>query len=250
MIRHKTLVIRTPEGIAFPLVLASPITRFLALAVDLACIYVATGVISAALSFTGLISPDVGAATFMLSSAVISVGYPILLEWRWRGQTIGKRLLRLQVMDGQGLRLQASQIVVRNLLRVVDALPAFYAVGGGAAFLSARGQRLGDLAANTIVVRHPEAIEPDFEKILPGKYNSFREHPHLAARLRQNVTPREAGLALESLLRRDQFEDQARLDLFAEIRAHFERVVHFPAETTDGLSDEQYVRNVVDVLFR
>jgi len=47
----------------------------------------------------------------------------------------------------------------------------------------------GDLAANTIVVRHPAAAEPDFEKILPGKFNSFREYPHLAARLRQNVTP-------------------------------------------------------------
>jgi hypothetical protein len=93
-------------------------------------------------------------------------------------------------------------------------------------------------------------VEPDFEKILPGKYNSFREHPHLAARLRQNVAPREAGLALEALLRRDQFEDQARPALFAEIRAHFEGVVRFPPETTDGLSDEQYVRNAVDVLFR
>lgn len=250
MIRQKTLVIRTPEGIVFPLVLASPISRFLALAVDLACIYVTTGVISAVLSLMGLISADVGTATFMLASAIVSVGYPMLLEWRWRGQTIGKKLLRLQVMDGQGLRLQASQIVIRNLLRGVDALPGFYGVGGAAAFFSSRGQRLGDLAANTIVVRHPEAVEPDFERILPGKYNSFREHPHLAARLRQNVTPREAGLALEALLRRAQFEDNARPALFAEIRAHFEQVVRFPPETTDGLSDEQYVRNVADVLFR
>jgi uncharacterized RDD family membrane protein YckC len=250
MIRQKTLVIRTPEGIVFPLVLASPISRFLALAVDLACIYVTTGVISTVLSLTGLISPDIGTAVFMLASAIVSVGYPMLLEWRWRGQTIGKKLLRLQVMDGQGLRLQASQIVIRNLLRGVDALPGFYGVGGAAAFFSIRGQRLGDLAANTIVVRHPEAVEPDFEKILPGKYNSFREHPHLAARLRQNVTPREAGLALEALLRRAQFEDNARPALFAEIRAHFEQVVRFPPEATDGLSDEQYVRNVADVLFR
>ena len=250
MIRHRTLVVRTPEGIAFPLSLASPLARFLALGIDLACIYIVTGAVSAALSLLGFISPDVGTATFMLASAVVSVGYPMVLEWRWRGQTIGKKLLRLQVMDGQGLRLQASQIVVRNLMRVVDVIPAFYAVGGVAAFLNARGQRLGDLAANTIVVHHVEPMEPDFEKILPGKYNSFRELSHLAARLRQNVSPQEAGLALEALLRRDQFEDQARLTLFAEFRAYFERVVRFPAEITDGLSDEQYVRNVVDVLFR
>jgi len=250
MIRHKTLVIRTPEGIAFPLILASPVVRFLALAVDMACIYIVTGAVSSALAVTRLIDGDVAAAAFMLSSAVVALGYPMFLEWRWRGQTIGKKLLHLQVMDDQGLRLQLSQVVIRNLLRVVDAMPAFYGVGGAAAFFNGRGQRLGDLAANTIVVRHPAAAEPDFEKILPGKFNSFREYPHLAARLRQNVTPREAGLALEALLRRDQVEDTARPALFADIRAHFEPLVRFPVEATDGLSDEQYVRNVVDVLFR
>lgn len=250
MIRHKTLIIRTPEGIAFPLILASPVVRFLALAVDLACIYIVTGMVSSVLALTQLVSGDIATAVFMLSSAVVALAYPMGLEWRWRGQTVGKKLLRLQVMDDQGLRLQLSQIVIRNLLRAVDLLPGFYGVGGAAAFFNGRGQRLGDLAANTIVVRHPAAAEPDFEKILPGKFNSFREYPHLAARLRQNVTPREAGLALEALLRRDQIEDQARPALFADIRAHFAPLVRFPAEVTDGLSDEQYVRNVVDVLFR
>ena len=250
MIRRKTLIIRTPEGIAFPLVIASSVTRFLALAVDLVCIYIVTGAVSSVLAVTRLISGDIAAAAFMLSSALVALAYPIYMEWRWRGQTIGKKLLRLQVMDDQGLRLQLSQIVIRNLLRGVDVLPGFYGVGGAAAFLNGRGQRLGDLAANTIVVRHPEAAEPDFEKILPGKYNSFREFPHLAARLRQNVTPREAGLALEALLRRDQVEDQARPALLADIRTHFEPLVRFPAEALEGLSDEQYVRNVVDVLFR
>lgn len=250
MNRRKTLVIRTPEGIAFPLILASPIVRFLALAVDLACIYIVTGVVSAALSLTGLISADVGAAAFMLASAVISVGYPMVLEWRWRGQTLGKRIFRLQVMDEQGLRLQPSQVVIRNLLRAVDLLPGLYGLGGAVAFLNSRGQRLGDLAANTIVVRHPESREPDFETLLKGKFNSFRDCPHLAARLRQTVSPREAALAVEALLRRDRIEDAARLPLFADLRAHFERRVRFPAEVTDGLSDEQYVRNTVDVLFR
>ena len=250
MIRHKTLIIRTPEGIAFPLILASPVIRFLAVALDLACVYIVTGVVSTVLALTQVVSADVAGAAFMLASVVIALGYPMLLEWRWRGQTIGKKLLRLQVMDDQGLRLQFSQIVIRNLLRAVDFLPGFYGVGGVAAFFNGRGQRLGDLAANTIVVRHPAAAEPDFDKILPGKFNSFRGFPHLAARLRQNVSPREAGLALEALLRRDQIEDHARPALFADIRAHFEPVVRFPPEVIDGLSDEQYVRNVVDVLFR
>ena len=43
---------------------------------------------------------------------------------------------------------------------------------------------------------------------------------------------------------------QARVELFRDIAAHFRQRVPFPAEATDGITDEQYVRNVVDVLYR
>jgi uncharacterized RDD family membrane protein YckC len=248
--RQKVLMIQTPEGIVFPLQIASPVSRFLALVIDQICIYILSGILSTLLGLVGILNWDLAAAFAMLASAIVSIGYPILLEWRWRGQTIGKRAMHLQVMDEQGLRLEFSQIVIRNLLRVVDALPAFYLVGGIASFLNSRGQRLGDMAANTIVIRHPIVAEPDFDQILPGKYNSFREYPHLTARLRQNLSPREAGIALQALMRRDMLEDQARLKLFAELRLHMEEIVRFPPEITDGISDEQYVRNAVDVVFR
>ncbi|MCX7823963.1 MAG: RDD family protein, partial [Verrucomicrobiae bacterium] len=79
--------------------------------------------------------------------------------------------------------------------------------------LSPRAQRLGDLAANTIVTRHPALAEPDVDQLMAGKFNSFRDHPHLAARLRQRVSPGEAAIALQALLRRDEFEPAARVEL-------------------------------------
>src|ERR1041385_4715774 len=149
------LLIQTPEGIVFSLLLAGPVTRFLAWAVDIACIGVLWIVLGSLLGFLGLISLDLARALIVLAYFVIQIGYGITMEWLWRGQTIGKRLLRLRVMDAQGLRLQFSQIVIRNLLRFVDALPAFYLVGGIVCLASGRAQRLGDLAANTIVIRNP-----------------------------------------------------------------------------------------------
>ena len=92
--------------------------------------------------------------------------------------------------------------------------------------------------------------EPDLEGILPDKYNSFRDYPHLAARLRQKITPRKAGILLRALLRRDTLELEARLTLFRALRERTETLAAFPAEVTEGISDEQYVRNVVDILFR
>jgi uncharacterized RDD family membrane protein YckC len=248
--REKTLIIQTPEGVVFPLIIASPIVRFLALVIDIICVYCISGILSGACKLLGLIDMDIAGAFWMVLSFALSFGYFILFEWMWRGQTLGKRMLHLRVIDEQGLRLQASQVVIRNLLRAVDCLPALYLVGGIASFLSPHGKRLGDIAANTIVVSQRTIAEPDLDQILPGNNNSFREYPHLAARLRQNVLPREAGIALQALMRRDSLDDDARLSLFALMRAHMEGIARFPAVVTDGVSDEQYVRNVADILFR
>ncbi len=248
--RTNTLVIRTPEGIVFSLLLAGPVTRCLAYVIDLACITAVATVIRTILALASLISADLVSALSILAFFLIQIGYGILTEWLWRGQTIGKRVLRLRVMDVHGLRLQFSQIVLRNLLRFVDMLPMFYLVGGIACLVSRRAQRLGDLAANTIVVRNPKVEQPDLDQLLAGKYNSLRDYPHLEARLRQRVSADEAAIALQALVRRDQLDLQSRVELFEQIASHFRSVVEFPPEATEGVTAEQYVRNVTDIIFR
>ena len=106
----------------------------------------------------------------------------------------------------------------------------------------------GSLAANTVVVRIPRVAEPDIDQLSPGKFNSLRQHPHLAARLRQRVSPGEAAVAVQALIRREEFDPVERVGLFAELAAHFREKVEFPAEATDGIADEQFLRNIVDVL--
>jgi len=68
------------------------------------------------------------------------------------GATLGKRLVGIRVVGEDGEHVTFGAAVVRNLVRLVDAL-FFYLVGFVSALLSARGQRLGDRAARTIVVR-------------------------------------------------------------------------------------------------
>ncbi|MGA3283781.1 MAG: RDD family protein [Verrucomicrobiota bacterium] len=248
--KTSTLFIRTPEGIVFSQLLAGPVTRFFAWFIDQLCISAAMSILGIALNLLELINWNFGFALSVIGYFVISIGYGIFFEWTWRGQTVGKKLLRLRVVDVEGMRLQFNQIVVRNLLRFVDALPAFYFVGGLTCWLNSRCQRLGDLAANTVVVRNPRVAEPDLDQLLAGKYNSLRQYPHLAARLRQRVSAAEADVVLQALLRREEFDPVARVELFDELAAHFRTKVEFPAEATDGVADEQYLRNVVDVLYR
>ena len=244
------LYIQTPEGVTFALRLAGPVVRFLAFFTDVFCILAITKFINAFAGLLGLISHDISLAFSLLSYFAVSICYGFVMEWYMNGQTLGKRLLQLRVMDAQGLSLTFSQVVIRNLLRFVDALPAFYLAGGAALLLTEKNQRLGDLAANTIVVWSPALKQPDFEEILSGKFNSFREYPHLCARLRQNVSPAEADIVLDALLRRENLEPAPRIELFKTLANHFRSRVPFPEDSTFGLSDEQYIRNIADVLFR
>ncbi len=248
--KTRTLTIRTPEGIAFSLQLAGPLIRFLAWSIDLAAISALSGVLKTVIDLIGLISADLAQAVLMAAYFLVSIGYGIVCEWNFQGRTLGKKLLGLRVVDGQGLRLQFSQVIIRNLIRFVDTLPLFYLVGGLAVLLSPRSQRLGDMAANTLVARNPEIAEPDLQQLLPDKFNSLRTYPHLAARLRQQISTPEAAVALSALLRREALAPLARLGLYHELAVHFKNKVEFPEEAVIGLSDEQYLRNVVDILFQ
>jgi uncharacterized RDD family membrane protein YckC len=250
MNKINTLYIRTPEGIVFSQPLAGPMSRFLAWGIDVACIGLISTVIGIPLSILKLISLDFAEALALILYFLLSISYGVMLEWYWRGQTVGKRIMRLRVIDAHGLKLHAHQIIIRNLLRSVDILPLFYLVGGLSCLLSRRAQRLGDIAASTVVVRIPRREEPDLDQLLAGKFNSLRSHPHLEARLRQRISPAEARIGLQALLRRDQLDATARIDLFQHIAAHYRAAVQFPPDATEGVTDEQYVRNVVDVLYR
>jgi uncharacterized RDD family membrane protein YckC len=241
--------IETPEGISFALPLASTSARSLAWAIDVCAI---TALASSAGKLTealGAVNPDAAAAAYVIAYFICSMGYSMVLEWHWRGQTIGKRLMGLRVVDAEGLRLQFSQVVMRNLLRFVDILPLFYLVGGVATVFSSHRQRLGDLAANTVVIRHVPVSHPDATEALGSAYNSLLSYPHLAARLRSRVGPEEALAALRALRLRDGFDPAARLELFAQMAAHFQSLVRFPDEAVEGLTDEQYVRNVMQIVY-
>jgi uncharacterized RDD family membrane protein YckC len=245
-----TLRIQTPEGISFSFVLASPISRMLAWIIDFACIMGIATLLGYAATFLSVISSDVAQAAYLLLYFAISIGYGILLEWRWRGQTVGKRVLRMRVLDARGLHLDLNQIVLRNLLRAIDSLPFFYAVGGAVSFFNRYSQRLGDLAGNTIVIRTPHITQPDLDRLIKGRFNSLLSYPHLAARMRHLATPQAAGIGLEALMRRDELDPPARVALFGEIADHYRSLVEFPPEAMEQISDEQYVRNVVEILFR
>jgi uncharacterized RDD family membrane protein YckC len=99
-----------------------------------------------------------GEASVRLEDAgvLVFVGLSLLyyfLSEAATGQTLGKRLLRIRVESADGTSAGTGAIVIRTLLRLVDSLPALYALGLVVALITPRRQRLGDLAARTVVAR-------------------------------------------------------------------------------------------------
>ncbi len=247
--RQSSLAIETPEGVVFRYELATPVTRALAWSIDAAAIGMLSTMGAKLSQVAGAVSPDFAGALGVILYFVISVGYGIVLEWRWRGQTLGKRVMSLRVVDAQGLRLQLPQIALRNFLRFVDILPLLYLVGGIAAMVSRKGQRLGDLAANTIVAHERRWEEPELEQVAPAKYNSLLAYPYLAARMRSLASPEAIGIAIRAAASRDGYEPGARVELFGELAGYFRGLVAFPEEAMEGLTDEQFVRSVLRVVY-
>jgi uncharacterized RDD family membrane protein YckC len=243
------LRIRLPEGVTISLQLAGPATRMLAFLLDSAIIAATS---SLALKTTDLVrffSEDLAAAIYILGYFLIYLGYGMACEYFWKGQTLGKWMLGLRVMDVTGLELQFSQVAIRNLLRIFDQLPFWGLVGGVAMLASKHRQRLGDLAAGTVVIRERRPEPSDVSGLVRGRYNSFLPHQILCARVRKLAPPEAGATAVEALMRRDRLDDRARVRLFDELAAYFNGLVPFPASDTEQITSEQYVRNIVEILF-
>jgi uncharacterized RDD family membrane protein YckC len=159
--------IETPEQMSLDLPMAGIGSRFLAVAVD-TLIQVGVGLVALLvtgfLGFLGALSGLGGSSIWLVAAFGIAVfllmfGYFAIFEIIWNGQTPGKRIAGIRVVKDSGRPLTPSETIGRNLLRIVDQLPAFYAIGVLVALLNAQNKRLGDFIAGSIVIREASLSE-------------------------------------------------------------------------------------------
>ncbi len=219
-------VIASPEGVLLELLLAGPTSRMLAYAIDLICIGMlaafivllfANPLVLLRSAVTGLgeqwadelRDPEraidavrqiaLYAVSFgLLLQVIAETCYFALFESLAGGRSPGKRIVGLRVVSEQGRAIGAAQALARNLLRFIDALPIGYVLGISSVLLSSRRQRLGDIAAGTLVVRldrPPVAISVD-DSAHPGDEAFVFDRSQS-----RRIGPREIRLARESLRR-------------------------------------------------
>ncbi len=153
---QETMRIATPEGVSLELSLAGLGSRFVALLADTFLQGVALALVIVGLVVTDADRFAFGAVVAVAIFALLFV-YPMAFELAAGGRTPGKRWSSLRVVCDDGSPLTFRSSALRNVLRLVDILPGLYLVGAIAIFATRANQRLGDLAAGTLVVREPRS---------------------------------------------------------------------------------------------
>jgi uncharacterized RDD family membrane protein YckC len=162
--------IQTPEGLDLDLTLAGLGSRMIAAVVDailigLLVFMVAFG--ASRLSLGGLDGGIFVQAVVTIAITLVILGYLVGFEALNEGRTPGKRAVGIRVVTTEGDSIGFLAAFLRNLLRVIDFLPAVFIVGAGSILLTKTNQRLGDIAANTIVIRErlPHVDRAELEHI-------------------------------------------------------------------------------------
>jgi uncharacterized RDD family membrane protein YckC len=133
--------------------------------------------------------------------------YFVLFEAFRNGQTPGKKVLRIRVIKEGGYPIGFLESVIRNLLRIVDFLPAAYLLGICLIFVNKRHQRLGDMAAGTVVIREQSylpIVSPE------GETGNFHQSPYESLLARIELNSQEYELIARFLQRRAELDPSHR----------------------------------------
>ena len=241
MKRH---VILTPEHVLIELQPAGLGSRFLALVVDATII---AGLSSLMASSLLLVLPAaVAGAVAITLNFVLAWGYHIFFEVRHHGRSPGKRLVGLRVVDGYGLPLTFQQSFVRNVARALDLAPVAYGLGGIVCRFDPRGRRLGDILANTLVIREARPIEYDRREVRSRAFNSLRT-PRVRRLIARRIGLEERELLQRLVERADGLDPQVRFDLMQDVGTHYRTVLGLE---DPYLSGENLVRGLAALLSR
>ena len=161
------LSVDTPELVTLDFPLAGIGSRFIAIVIDslLQAAIILTMIFGAMLFLPSLLKFGAASAKWFIAMTIL---IPFLLQWGyftlfeafWNGQTPGKRVAKIRVIQQSGRAVTLFESLARNLVRIIDFLPTTYITGVISIFITSRNQRLGDLVASTLVVHEGQTREP------------------------------------------------------------------------------------------
>jgi uncharacterized RDD family membrane protein YckC len=222
--------IETPEQIDVSLEVAGLGSRFMAQVVDwlakgLGALFL--GLLAfILLTLLGVVVEDRAVLTYLGAAGAailyfLFLTYDVFFEVRWDGQTPGKMLAGIRVIRENGSPVDVRSACIRFFLAFADFLPIFHLLGGLLVLLTARSQRLGDLAAGTLVIREralemPVDPSKEVERLASGEFTFSGEQ--LAA-----CTPHDRTILRSFFQRYHDLQPRARQMLALRLADEFVR---------------------------
>lgn len=238
--------ISTPENVDLHLELAGLANRIVAAYIDtvitylaILLIYLAMGIGVYVLKEYGLdkevrdIISTVALIVAFLASFVIFFGYFMFFEIIWRGQTPGKKIMNIRVINQNGEPVTTSSIIMRNLLRVVDVGVGL--IGVVVMLFGKTERRLGDIAASTLVIK--ELKDHGSEIIIDRS-----RHQEIFADTAR-LTPPEYELLTSYLSRRSKLAHGYKERLASKLEGYFRNKLQSPyhGESPDFYLESLYL---------
>jgi uncharacterized RDD family membrane protein YckC len=231
--------IATPEGVDLELVLGGVGSRFTSAMVDF--IIQTTAVVICALVFMLGVGGGLGAALTAIASFVILFVYDVAFEVWSGGRTPGKRMNGLRVVVADGRPITFVRSAARNLMRIIDVY--FFFVGAFFILITKENQRLGDLIADTLVVReHAAPSSITRMDTVPAAAPLAVELPAWDV---SAVTAEELAAVRSFLLRRKEITFEARVQISTMLADKLRPKVVGP--DTAGLGDEVFLSELARV---
>ena len=231
-------MIATPEGVDLELLLAGVGSRFTSAIVDFLiqmALLTAFAILTLGLGAFG--GSGLGIAVFTILAFLLFAGYDIVFEVWASGRTPGKRLNGLRVVRVDGSPVTFLISAARNLLRLVDILPTGYLIGIVSILVTSKNQRLGDVAAGTLVVRERTAAPAP----APRAQTAAATPVDAAVWDVSAVTVEELVAVRAFLARRQQLTYEARAQLAQELAGALRQKV---AGVPDGVDGEPFLEQL------
>jgi len=236
MVFEDRLTIDTPEGVPLELTLAGVGSRFASALLDYILQFIILVALALVLRYGAGFSPgssSVSAAFWVVGFFAVFWGYDVAFEVLNSGRTPGKAANGLRVVRESGAPVTFGPSAVRNVIRIIDLLPGTYLVGITSILLTKRNQRVGDLAAGTLVIRETRRLPPEV-RVAPSVQTPTWDTSAIG---REDLDTVAAFLA-----RRHELEAGARIQIAAELAGRLRPKVG-GAIAADG--DEMFLERLV-----
>jgi uncharacterized RDD family membrane protein YckC len=197
----------TPEAVVLEFETAGLASRALAFVIDVIIMFVLLWIIGIGVGLAVTFAPDLGQIGQFLVLFAVVLGYPVGMESLARGRTVGKLALGLRVVTVDGSPERFRHAATRGIIGLVELWLTLGAVASAAVLGTQRDQRVGDLAAGTMVIRERVGT-------LPARAVAFHPPAGLEAYVGRldvgGLTPVQYGVVRSFLLRVGEISTDAR----------------------------------------